>query len=271
MNVGPGVPGTRIERDSALLRVKSLTRVFGRGDDVVRAVDDVSFAVARGQITAVVGESGSGKSTLARLILRLLEPTSGEIMLEGQDATRLRRGGLRSYWRQVQGVFQDPTAAFNSLMPVRRVMARSRVLLKGGDLVDERLDDLIVAALTQVGLSPEEVLQRYAHQLSGGQRQRVMIARALMTRPALLVADEATSMLDASLRVQILNVLADQRDEFGLSVMFITHDIGQACYLADRVVIMKSGRLVETGTVEDVISRPKQEYTRKLVADVPRL
>jgi peptide/nickel transport system ATP-binding protein len=133
------------------------------------------------------------------------------------------------------------------------------------------MNDLITTALTQVGLRPEEVLDRYAHQLSGGQRQRVMIARALLTRPALLVADEATSMLDASLRVQILNVLADQRDRLGLTVLFITHDIGQACYLADRILIMKSGRLIESGPVEEVIFRPKHGYTRRLLADVPRL
>jgi peptide/nickel transport system ATP-binding protein len=178
------------EPGGPLLTVESLTRVFGHKEDVVRAIDDVSFDLARGQITAVVGESGSGKSTLARLILRLLEPTSGTIRLDGHDVTGLHGRVLRSYWRRVQGVFQDPSAAFNSLLPVRRVLARSRPLLKPSPLGTDRrsMNDLITTALTQVGLRPEEVLDRYAHQLSGGQRQRVMIARALLTRPALLAA-----------------------------------------------------------------------------------
>ncbi len=245
MNTGP------VAAAVPLLRAESLTRVFGRGESAVRAVDNVSFELARGEITTVVGESGSGKSTLARLLLRLLDPTSGTIALDGRDVTGLRGRQLRPYWHEVQAVFQDPFAAFNQFFSVRWLLARSRRLLGGADLED-RLD-------------------KYPHQLSGGQRQRVMIARGLMMRPALLIADEATSMLDASLRANILNVLIDLRAERGLTVLFITHDIGQACYLSDRVLVMRSGRLVETGSAEEVIFDPKDEYTKRLLADVPRL
>jgi peptide/nickel transport system ATP-binding protein len=249
-----------------LLKVESLTRVFGRGDNAVRAVDDVTFDLAPGAITTVVGESGSGKSTLARLVLRLLNPTSGTITLDGRDVTGLRGNDLKQHWHQVQAVFQDPFSAFNQFFTIRWMLSRSRRLLGQAD-VEERM----ISALEQVGLRSKEILDKYPHQLSGGQRQRVMIARALMMRPTLLIADEATSMLDASLRANILNVLVDLRDNSGLTIMFITHDIGQACYISDRVLVMKDGKLVESGSVDDVIFNPKDDYTQRLLADVPRL
>jgi peptide/nickel transport system ATP-binding protein len=250
-----------------LLRVESLTRTFGRGENAVRAVDDVTFDLDPGAITTVVGESGSGKSTLARLVLRLLNPTSGSITLDGKDVTHLQGGDLKQYWHQVQAVFQDPFSAFNQFFTIRWMLSRSRRLLGGTADLEERM----LSALEQVGLRPKEMLDKYPHQLSGGQRQRVMIARALMMRPTLLIADEATSMLDASLRANILNVLVDLRDNSGLTIMFITHDIGQACYISDRVLVMKDGKLVESGPVQDVIFEPKDEYTQRLLADVPRL
>jgi peptide/nickel transport system ATP-binding protein len=251
-----------------LLRVDALTRVFGRGESAVRAVDDVSFTLERGRITTVVGESGSGKSTLARLILRLLPPTAGTISLDGRDVTNVRGAELRAYWRQVQAVFQDPFSAFNQFFTVRRLLLRARRLLdtNNGEAVEQRM----VTALEQVGLS-RDMLGAYPHQLSGGQRQRVMIARALMLRPELLIADEATSMLDASLRANILNVLTDLRGSAGLTILFITHDIGQACYVSDDVLVMREGKLVERGQAEEVIFNPRHDYTRQLLADVPRL
>jgi len=251
-----------------LLDVDGLTKVFGRGPSAVRAVDDVSFTIASGTITTVVGESGSGKSTLARLILRLIPPTAGRIELDGRDVTRLGSRDLAGYWREVQAVFQDPFSAFNQFFTVRRLLARSRRLI---DVDAGSLDERMHSALEQVGLAAKEVLGKYPHQLSGGQRQRVMIARALMMRPVLLIADEATSMLDASLRANILNVLTDLRRDTGLTILFITHDIGQACYVSDRVLVMKHGKLVESGPAEDVIFRPQHEYTQQLLADVPRL
>jgi peptide/nickel transport system ATP-binding protein len=251
-----------------LLETAGLTRLFGRGDGLVRAVDDVSFTLDRGEIGTVVGESGSGKSTLARLILRLLAPTSGRILLDGRDVTALKGSHLKGYWREVQAVFQDPFSAFNQFFTVHRLMLRSQQLLTASN-VD--LEERMSWSLEQVGMRPKEVLGKYPHQLSGGQRQRIMIARALMMRPSLLIADEATSMLDASLRANILNVLTDLRAQTGLAILFITHDIGQACYVSDRVLVMSKGKLVESGPVEEVIFAPQHDYTRRLVADVPRL
>jgi peptide/nickel transport system ATP-binding protein len=233
----------------------------------VRAVDDVSFSVDRGEIVTIVGESGSGKSTLARMVLRLLPVSSGTIVLGGRDVTNLGRGQLKEYWREVQAVFQDPFSAFNQFFSVRRLLTRSAKLIKG----EVDLAARTTLALEQVGMRPKDVLDKYPHQLSGGQRQRIMIARALMMQPTLLIADEATSMLDASLRANVLNVLADLRTDANLTILFITHDIGQACYLSDRVLVMQNGKVVEDGPTDDVIFSPKDGYTRRLLADVPRL
>lgn len=253
----------------AFLEARNVTRVFGHGEHAVRAVDDVSFTLHHKEIVTIVGESGSGKSTLARLVLRLLDPTSGSITLDGKDVTKLKGGALRPYWRDVQAVFQDPFSAFNQFFTVERVLTRSLKLLSNG--VEQRAGNLMRESLEHVGLEPDEVLQKWPHQLSGGQRQRVMIARALMMRPRILVADEATSMLDASLRANILNVLADLRRDYDMTILFITHDIGQACYISDRVLVMSQGEMVEQGPTDDVIFNPKHEYTQRLLADVPRL
>jgi peptide/nickel transport system ATP-binding protein len=251
---------------TALLEARHLHRVFGRGRTAVRAVTDVSLRLHEREIVAVVGESGSGKSTLARMILRLLDPSAGTLWLDGRDVTGLTGRGLREYWREVQAVFQDPFSAFNQFLTVRGLLRRTRRLANGRVSGDGDL----AAALAQVGLDPADVLDKWPHQLSGGQRQRVMIARALLLRPRVLVADEPTSMLDASLRVTILNVLTDLRRDTGLAVLFITHDLGQACYVSDRVVVMSRGELVEEGPTSQVIFAPRHDYTRRLLADVPR-
>ncbi|GAA0898982.1 dipeptide/oligopeptide/nickel ABC transporter ATP-binding protein [Virgisporangium ochraceum] len=250
-----------------ILKATNLSKHFGRNKSLVKAVDDVSFEIRSSEITTVVGESGSGKSTLARLILRLMPPTSGTIELHGTDVSRIKGRALHAYWRDVQAVFQDPFSAFNQFFTVRRLLSRSKGML---DLKGESLDDRMKTAIDQVGLKKDS-LDKYPHQLSGGQRQRVMIARALMMRPVLLIADEATSMLDASLRANILNVLTDLRADTGLTILFITHDIGQACYVSDRILVMQHGKLVESGPTEDVIFRPQHEYTQQLLEDVPRL
>jgi peptide/nickel transport system ATP-binding protein len=252
------------EPGEVLLQASRVTKVFGHGHNAVRAVEDVSFDLRTKEVVAIVGESGSGKSTLARLVLRLMPVTSGTISLGGEDITAIRGAALRGHWRNVQAVFQDPFAAFNQFFTVRRLLMRSSRLRAVSDLDLER-------ALGHVGLKPDDVLDKYAHQLSGGQRQRVMIARALLLSPKLLVADEATSMLDASLRANILNVLSDLRREVGLTVLFITHDIGQACYIADRVLVMSNGMMVEQGSTDEVIFNPTHPYTKRLLADVPKL
>jgi peptide/nickel transport system ATP-binding protein len=255
--------------EAPVLEARNLCRYFGRADHVVKAVNDVSFTLNRGEITTVVGESGSGKSTLARLVLRLLPPTSGQVLLNCRDVTGLTgTAQLREVWREVQAVFQDPFSAFNQFFSVKRLLSRSLRLLTAEER--KHSTERMLEALEQVGLH-EDALAKFPHQLSGGQRQRVMIARALMMRPSLLIADEATSMLDASLRANILNVLTDLRDQQGLAILFITHDIGQACYVSDRVLVMSEGNLVENGPAEQVIFQPTHEYTRRLLADVPRL
>jgi peptide/nickel transport system ATP-binding protein len=249
----------------AIYTVEHLTKTFGRGKTAVHAVRDVSFDLAPGQVTVIVGESGSGKSTVARMVLGLMPVTSGRLAFQGKDVTHLKGRARTEYWRDVQAVFQDPFSAFNQFFTVGKLLARSTRLV-GRDVGQQRLEE----SLGHVGMDLS-VLDRYPHQLSGGQRQRVMIARALMMRPKLLVADEATSMLDASLRVNILNVLKDLRDELGMTILFITHDIGQACYLADRILVMEHGAMVEQGTTDEVIFNPQHEYTRRLLADVPKL
>jgi peptide/nickel transport system ATP-binding protein len=254
-----------------LLEVRNLTRVFGQGAQAVRAVDDVSFTVAPGEILAIVGESGSGKSTLARMILRLLDSSSGEIILDGNDATKLRGAHqLKSYWRNVQGIFQDPFASFNQFYSVNHMLKKTIGLLDDVSSGQDRAARM-ETALRNVGLDPADVLKKWPHQLSGGQLQRVTIARALVVEPQILIADESTSMLDASLRVTILNLLSDLRQRYRMSILFITHDIGQANYLADRILVMYRGQLVEQGPVAEVLDSPQHAYTQRLLADVPRL
>lgn len=249
-----------------LLEVSNLTRLFGSGGQAVAAVNQVSFSLEPGEIISVVGESGSGKSTLARLILRLLPPTSGSITLSGTDASKVPH---RAYWQDVQAVFQDPYAAFNQFYSVQRILSNALGLLPGR-FSSEQKTARMREALENVGLKPSETLHKFTHQLSGGQRQRVMMARALMLQPKLLIADEPTSALDASLRVSVLNLLQDLRRTHQMSIIFITHDIGQAYYLSDRILVMYQGELVEQGAVEQVVAQSQHPYTQRLLADVPR-
>ena len=252
---------------TALLEAKDLTKVFGNRKNEVRAVDNVTFTLPEKSITAVVGESGSGKSTLARLVLGLLPITSGTIAFDGKDVSHIGHSERVVYWRDVQAVFQDPFSAFNQFFTVERLLNRSLKLVPDKAEGLERMTE----ALGHVGFKVEDVIKKHPHELSGGQRQRIMIARALMMRPKLLVADEATSMLDASLRVNVLNVLTDLRDKLDTTVMMITHDIGQACYLADQMLVMEHGVMVEQGPTKEVIFNPQHPYTKQLLADVPKL
>lgn len=251
---------------SVLFTAQDVVKTFGRGGSAVHAVKDVSFEIEQGTITTLVGESGSGKSTVARLVLRLMGVTSGTLTFDGRDITNIRGRQRADYWRDVQAVFQDPFSAYNQFFTVRTMLNRSLKLVKDAAVGRKRMEE----SLSHVGMDTT-VLNRYAHELSGGQRQRIMIARALMMQPRLLIADEATSMLDASLRVNLLNVLSDLRAELGMTVLFITHDIGQACYLADQVLVMEHGEMVERGPAEEVIFTPRHDYTQRLLADVPKL
>ncbi|GAA3625794.1 ABC transporter ATP-binding protein [Microlunatus ginsengisoli] len=251
--------------NDAIFTAEHVSKTFGSGRHKVEAVKDVSFTLPKGSITTIVGESGSGKSTIARMVLGLLPITSGTFTFQGKDVTNAKGSARAAYYRDVQAVFQDPFSAFNQFFTVKDLLNRSMKLV-GSQVGKQRMEE----ALGHVGMDLT-ALDRYPHQMSGGQRQRVMIARALMMQPTMLVADEATSMLDASLRVNVLNVLKDLRETLGMTVLFITHDIGQACYLADQVLVMEHGVMVEQGRTDEVIFHPQHEYTQKLLADVPKL
>ncbi|BAD85945.1 ABC-type dipeptide/oligopeptide transport system, ATPase component [Thermococcus kodakarensis KOD1] len=256
-----------------LVRVEHLTRVFTSGfisGFQIKAVDDVSFNIREGEIISLVGESGSGKTTIGRIILRLLPPTSGRILFKGEDIMKFNKKQLKSYYKQVQAVFQDPFASFNPVYPVDRAFD---MIFDSffPDLSHGEREELIAKALEDVGLNPDEVLGKYPHQFSGGQLQRILIARALLVEPSLLVADEAVSMLDASTRIDVLNLLGDVRDRLGTSVLFVTHDLALGYYISDTTLIMYRGRLVEFGDTERVFKNPLHPYTRMLLESVPDL
>jgi peptide/nickel transport system ATP-binding protein len=243
-------------------------RLFGVGE-AVRAVDDVSFTLRPGTITALVGESGSGKSTVARLLVRLFDPTAGSILVEGRDATahRRRRDVLR-YRSQVQMIFQDPYGSLNPVRTIRHHLERPlrvhRVVPRSE--VAERVHDL----LRSVGLVPaEKYAAKYPHELSGGQRQRVAIARALAVEPAVILADEPISMLDVSIRIGILNLMLRLKEERNLAFLYVTHDIASARYVADELLVMYAGQIVEQGRTEDVLQDPLHSYTRLLLSAIP--
>jgi peptide/nickel transport system ATP-binding protein len=241
---------------------------LGRPRPVVHAVDDVSLALGAGQITALVGESGSGKSTLTRLLAGLATPTSGDLLLNGHTVPRTRRRRL-DYAKTVQMVLQDPFASLNPIHDVYYHMSRPfkvHGLARSGADLDEK----IAAVLERVSLTPADAFMRkYPHELSGGQRQRVAIARALAVQPRVLLADEPVSMLDVSIRLGLLNLLADLRDREHLAILYITHDIASARYLADTVVVMYAGQVVESGPAVQVTDSPAHPYTQLLLSAAP--
>ena len=253
----------------ALLEAREITKHFpaGRRGAVVHAVDGVSLALPAGRITAIVGESGSGKSTLARLFARLLQPTSGQLLLDGQ-ATPSGRGGRRRYTQQVQMVLQDPFASLNPVHDVRYHLTRPLKVHGLGPAAS--LDESLAALLDRVALTPpERFLSKYPHELSGGQRQRVAIARALAMQPRVLLADEPVSMLDVSIRLGVLNLLADLREREGLTILYVTHDIASARYLADVIAVMYAGQVIESGPATRVTDEPAHPYTQLLLSAAP--
>jgi peptide/nickel transport system ATP-binding protein len=247
------------------LAVEGLSKQFGKK---IRAVEDVSFTLRPGRITALVGESGSGKSTVARMLVGLYRPSGGAIFFDGRDVTRLRgRSRLVRYRSQVQMVFQDP---FGSLNPVRTVGHHlERPLLIHGVVPRSEVRGRVHELLRTVGLvPPDAVAEKFPHQLSGGQRQRVAIARALAVEPKVLLADEPISMLDVSIRIGILNLILDLK-QHGIAFLYITHDIASARYVADEILVMLRGRIVEQGPTESVLQDPRHAYTRLLLSAVP--
>jgi peptide/nickel transport system ATP-binding protein len=255
-----------------LLRAERLTKHFKIGGAMARhtlhAVDDVNFSIGRREIVALAGESGSGKSTIARLLARVYKPTAGEISYEGKPLSRLRsrRDRLR-YSGQVPMVFQDPFSSMNPVFRVSHGVLRS-LKLHRPELSESQRRDEAARVFDVVGLD-EEMLQRFAYELSGGQRQRVGFAQALVTRPKLILADEPVSMLDVSIRIGLLNLMAKLRDEENVSILYITHDIASARYVADRLIVMYAGQIAESGPIEDVLASPKHPYTQLLLSAVP--
>jgi peptide/nickel transport system ATP-binding protein len=243
------------------------TGTFGGSEFL--AVRDVSFTIAPGEIVSLIGESGSGKSTIGRMILRLTPVTSGAITFEGTDVSRLEGRRLKEYYRRVQGVFQDPFSSYNPIFKADRAFALVRAAYFPRVRSSE-WGDKVGAAIESVGLNAADVLGKYPHQLSGGQLQRLLIARALLLDIRFLVADEVISMLDASTRVDVLNLLSDLKSR-GLGILFITHDLSLGNYVSERTMILQRGRVVELGPTEKVFGDPRHPYTQSLLASVPQL
>jgi peptide/nickel transport system ATP-binding protein len=262
--------------EAPLLEARGLTRTFEVGTgglglrrQTLRAVEDVSFALTPGKVTALVGQSGSGKSTIARLLMRLYAPTSGSILLGDEDVARIRgRRNLRRYRSQVQMIFQDP---FGSLNPVKRVHHHvARPLRVHGVVPSSQIDERVHELLDSVGLTPPEVVAaKFPHELSGGQKQRVAIARALAVEPKVIVADEPVSMLDVSIRLGVLNLMLELKERHNLAFLYITHDLASARYVADEILVLYAGQIVERGPTDDVLLEPLHPYTQLLLSAVP--
>jgi peptide/nickel transport system ATP-binding protein len=252
-----------------LIKIENLCKTFGTGvfgkGKQVSAVENVSFELKAGEITGLIGESGSGKTTTARLILKLLKPTSGKISYEDVDIWKIPDP---EYYRRVQGGFQDPYSAINPIYRIKHTFDNVFNLVK--DSTDNKVFS-VKEVLEWVGLRSEDVLERHIHELSGGQLQKILIARCLIIDPKVIVIDEPTSMVDASARVLILNLLKKLTRERKKHILFITHDISQAFYICDRLLIMYKGKLVEQNTTEQVVFNPQDFYTKRLIADVPKL
>jgi ABC-type oligopeptide transport system ATPase subunit len=252
-----------------LERISKVYKVGVFGGKELTAVRDVSFDVRPGEVVSLIGESGSGKTTIGKMVLRLASVSSGAITLDGVDVSTVKGSGLKGYYRKVQGVFQDPFSSYNPIFKADRVFTMIK---------DEYFPEVggapwrhkIGASLEAVRLDPDQVLHKYPHQLSGGQLQRLLIARALLLDIKLLVADEIISMLDASTRIDVLNLLADLKAR-GLGILFITHDLSLGNYISERTVILRRGAVVEMGATELVFGNPLHPYTKKLLASVPQL
>jgi peptide/nickel transport system ATP-binding protein len=255
-----------------MLKIENLSKIYKVGTfggQELHAVNNVSFEVGDRQVVSLIGESGSGKSTIGKIILGLITKSSGSICFNGTETSSLQNGTLKEYYRKVQGVFQDPFSSYNPIFKADRIFG----LIK--DEFFPALDDCewnekVENALKAVGLNPENVLNKFPHQLSGGQLQRLLIARALLLDIQLLVADEVISMLDASTRIDVLNLLADLKSR-GLSILFITHDLCLGYYISDQSVILYKGYVLEKGITEKIYSNPLHPYTKMLMNSVPRL
>lgn len=272
----------------ALIEIRNLSKIFPQGESAlggksrgeVRAVDDVSLDIHSGETLGLIGESGSGKSTLGRLILRLIEPTSGSIMFEGRDLLAASPGQLRRLRRDMQIIFQDPFASLDPRFRVEDIVAEPLKIhgINGQDASGlsrsvgprEKIREHVIRLLSAVGLD-DSVVSRYPHEFSGGQRQRIGIARALALRPRFIVCDEPVSALDVSVGAQIVNLLAQLQRDFGLTYLFISHSMPVVRYLATRIAVMYKGKIVEMGETNTITSKPAHPYTRSLLDATPHL
>jgi ABC-type oligopeptide transport system ATPase subunit len=250
-------------------QVSKQYRAASRDGGLTPALRKVGFELKQGEVISLIGESGSGKTTLGKVILRLVRPTSGTVTFDGTDIAEYSQRALRDYYRHVQGVFQDPFSSYNPIYRADRVFDMVRDVYFRG-VARKEWDDKIEAALDAVALNPGDVLGKYPHQLSGGQQQRLLIARALLLDVKVLVADEIISMLDASTRVDVLNLLVKLK-QAGLAILFITHDLSLGNYVSDRTIILRHGAIVEMGETQKVFGNPRHDYTKMLLSAVPEL
>jgi peptide/nickel transport system ATP-binding protein len=248
-----------------------LTKVFGLGRQKTIAVDHVDFDFSEGEVVSIVGESGSGKTTLAKMLLGLINPSEGEIYFQGIKRDISSQKKKREYWKNIQAIFQDPFSSYNIFNKIDTVLLDCIRMRGGGRLPHTQIVEMMAEACSFVNLKFDELTNKYPFELSGGQQQRLMIARIFLLKPKILLADEPTSMIDASSRATILDYLMKLRDETGMTTIFITHDIGLAYYVSDNVYIMEHGKFVESGSADEVILRPRKPYTKRLISDVPKI
>lgn len=249
------------------VRMGFFRSIVGGTQFYVRAIDGISFEVQHGEIFSLAGESGSGKTTTGRVLLRLVEPTSGKILFRGRDITFLKESEFKPIRRKLQIVFQDPYESLNPRKLIRSIVEEPLLIQ---DIVGKEAEDRVYKVMEDVQLvPPEEFLWRFPHELSGGQRQRVAVARALVLSPEFVVADEPVSMLDVSIRAEVLNLMVDLRDKYGVSFLYITHDLALARHICDSIAVMYLGKIMERGSVEAVVTEPLHPYTQVLISAVP--
>lgn len=250
---------------------RGVTKIFGLGEKRTVAVDHVDFDFHEGEFVSIVGESGSGKTTLSKMLLGLSNQTEGEILFQGKTRDISSGAKRREYWKGIQAIFQDPFASFNTFNKIDTVLLDCINMRGGKNLSKKEKFDMMTEACSFVNLKFAELTNKYPFELSGGQMQRLMIARIFLLKPKILLADEPTSMVDACSRATILDMLLQLRDEVGMTIIFITHDIGLAYYISDTVYIMEHGKFVEYGKADEVILNPKAAYTKRLISDVPKI
>ncbi len=254
-----------------ILSATGLTKVFGFGHSKTLAVDHVDLNLYEGEVVSIVGESGSGKTTLAKMLLGLIGLTEGEIYFQGNKRDLSTQKKKQEYWKNIQAIFQDPFSSYNIFYKIDAVLLDCIHMRGGKKLPRAKKVEMMVEACSFVNLKFEELTNKYPFELSGGQMQRLMIARIFLLKPKILLADEPTSMIDACSRATILDFLMQLRNEVGMTVIFITHDIGLAYYVSDSVYIMERGKFVECGSADEVILHPKHAYTQRLISDVPKI